>query len=208
MLSLNIIGHIIVSVINLFLLVLVVRVILSWLTLPPSKPLLYLYKVTDPVINLSKQYFPIKIGILDLSIIFPFLFLNIISKFASDILIMGRSLTLFYLLGLLFFSIDSILNIVVIASILLCVMVIFFSLIVKNSYNPIVTSLKPVLLPILVRLDRILRFRSKYKEFIYLTILIILIIIVGHFAHKLLLLLVNFSNQLDLESFKRMEIKP
>ena len=118
---------------------------------------------------------------------------------------MGRSLTLFYLLGLCFFY-RFYLNIVVIASILLCNGDIF-SLIVKNSYNPIVTSLKPVLLPILVRLDRILRFRSKYKEFIYLTILIILIIIVGHFA-QFLLLLVNFSNQLDLESFKRMEIKP
>ncbi|HOV15674.1 MAG TPA: YggT family protein [Spirochaetota bacterium] len=196
-----IISNVIVYSINIFLLILTIRIFLSWLVLPPSRPIFYLYKITDPILNFARKYFPLRLGILDLSIVFPFLFLNLISKFVTDILVMGRPLTLFYLLGLLLFSIDSILNVVLFALILFCVIMLIMNFIAPYSYNPLLTAIKSIITPLLMIMRRTIRINSKYSDVIYLAILIILLIIIGFFMHGFFYWLIRIVNQIDIKSF-------
>lgn len=198
----GIIGKILVGLINVFLFVLTIRIILSWLVLPPSRPIFYLYKITDPVLDFAKKYFPLRIGILDLSIIFPFLFLTLLSKIILEIMVMGRPFTLFYMIGLLLFCLDSIIGVVIFALILFCVVVIIVSFISPYSYNPIVTAVKSIISPILIRFRRILRINHKHADTIYLIIMIVILAVAGFFIHQLFLFFIQSINVADLKQYK------
>ena len=72
----SLIGFILIIILNTFSLILTIRIILSWLVLPPSVFIYWINKMTDPIINFFKKRFPIRLGFLDLSIIIPFLLIH------------------------------------------------------------------------------------------------------------------------------------
>lgn len=83
----RVIGTILLAASNALLLLLTVRVIFSWLTLPPSQFTYWLNRITDPILNFFKKRFPIRVGILDLSILVPFFILSILNKVIIDVFI-------------------------------------------------------------------------------------------------------------------------
>ena len=67
-----VIGSVLLFLLQVVNLALIIRVFLSWITLPPNRFSYYLNRWTDPIVNFFRKYFPLRVGILDLSIMIPF----------------------------------------------------------------------------------------------------------------------------------------
>ncbi|OHD21932.1 MAG: hypothetical protein A2086_11545 [Spirochaetes bacterium GWD1_27_9] len=196
------IGGVLVAIISLFSLVLVVRIILSWFVLPPSRWLYWLYKITDPVINFAKTYFPVRIGIIDLSIIFPFIFLSLLSNVITDLMILGVPFSMFYVIELFIRGIDMLFGFVMSVLFIFVVVTLLVNIILPYTYNPIVTAMKSVIEPMALFLRRIVRINSRYEDKLYLVILGVLFLLLGFVGHLIFMFLLGIVHQLNVNSFK------
>ena len=188
----SIIGYILLFVINSLLLLLAMRVILSWLVLPPSIFTHWLFKITDPVLIFFKKRFPLRVGILDLSILIPFFILSILNKIISDFFIHSAiTRVFFYIIEIAFFIIDSVFVIVLTIFFIFTIVYLLITIFSVNSYNPMITSIKSAIEPIILKIRRLMRINSIHSEKIYLIILAICIIIIGLIGHFLLLFILS-----------------
>jgi len=175
----SLIGFILIIILNTFSLILTIRIILSWLVLPPSVFIYWINKMTDPIINFFKKRFPIRLGFLDLSIIIPFLLIHILNRVISDLMINNRIPTLFYFFDILFFIIESIISIILTILLIFTIVLFFVNIFAPYSYNPFITSMRSVIDPIVINISKIIKINHKYSDRIYLVIVFILIIISG-----------------------------
>jgi len=61
--------------------VLIIRILLSWVNPDPTNRLVaFLYSITDPLLDLTRKYIPIRIGMLDLSPIFLIIILSLVQR--------------------------------------------------------------------------------------------------------------------------------
>ncbi|MBP7554116.1 MAG: YggT family protein [Spirochaetes bacterium] len=191
----RVIGTILLAASNALLLLLTVRVIFSWLTLPPSQFTYWLNRITDPILNFFKKRFPIRVGILDLSILVPFFILSILNKVIIDVFInFAVNRVVFYMIEVLFFAADSLLITIITVMVIITAIQLLTKIFLPYSYNPIVNSIKSILDPILLYFRRIIPIKSVHNEKIYLVILIALLILVGFVGRYLLAFVLNLLN--------------
>lgn len=173
----EIFGYFLIIILNSITLILIIRVILSWLVLPPSIWIYWLNKITDPIFNFFRKKTPIRIGFIDLSIIVPFLLINIFNKIIMDLLINRRIPTPFYFILLIFFIIESIISIIFTILFVFTIVIFFVNIFAPYSYNPFITAMRSVIDPIAIYLTKIIKIKSKNADRIYLIIIAIFIII-------------------------------
>lgn len=176
----KLIGSFLITILNTISLLLTIRIILSWLVLPPFKIVYWLNRITDPIFNFFRKKFPfLRLGFLDLSIIVPFLLIHILNKIIIDLMINYRILTFFYFFDILFFIIESIISIFLTILFIFTIVLFFVNIFSPYSYNPFVTSMRSIIDPIAIKLSRILKINSRHADRIYLIIIAILILITG-----------------------------
>lgn len=189
------IGTLLLAASNALLLLLTVRVIFSWLTLPPSQFTYWLNRITDPILNFFKKRFPIRVGILDLSILVPFFILSVLNKIITDVFInFAVNRIVFYIIEVLFFAADSLLIAIITVMVIIAVIQLLTKIFLPYSYNPIVNSIKSILDPILLYFRRIIPIKSVHNEKIYLALLIASLIIVGFVGRYLLAFVLQLLN--------------
>lgn len=174
-----IIGNILLIAITILVLALTVRVIVSWLTLPSSKWLTTLYKFTDPILDYFRKNFPIRIGILDLSIIIPFLLLSILYKVVDDIFIRQIEISIFYPLIIIIHSASIVLHFIVNIICIIAVILIIINIFMPNTYNPIISAFRSIIDPIVLQFRKFFKIRHKYGDIIYLAMVIVTAMLVG-----------------------------
>jgi len=180
--SLYLVGRILLVIINLFILLLTLRIILSWFSLPYNKFLEYLNIITDPILNLSRKIFPLTIGVIDLSIIFPLIILAVASRIIDDAMVRNvGNINIFYLLSLIVYMIEMIFNFVIFIFLIFIVILIILEIVAPDSYNPIVYTLKAMINPLLSYLDRIfnISYQNKKRTLIYYIIIGVFLILLG-----------------------------
>jgi len=165
-------GQFLISILKIYFIILIVRVVFSWLVLPPSRFTYYLNLVTDPVLNLSRKIFPLRIGIIDLSIFFPFIALTLLQSLINDLMINGEPFNAFYVIKFLLLSIGMILNSVFTILIIFCIILIVINLLKIYSYNPMITAIKSAIDYFTMIVRRLIRINSVHSEIIYLTIVL------------------------------------
>lgn len=179
-------ANIFLAVIRIYIMLIVVRIFLSWLNLPYNKWIIYLEKITDPVLNYFKRIFPIKIGFLDLSPLVPLLILGLADNIITDLMLNNVNFGVAYTIGIVLYIIKFAFNVFLSFFGFSVVLLFLFSFIMPHSYNPIITMLRSFLDPILSKLRRVIRIHSFYSDRIYLAILFILVVIISVSGNYLL----------------------
>jgi YggT family protein len=176
-------GHLLVFVINSYFFLLILRVLLSWFTIPPKKWVLLLYKITEPVLKFFRDNIPIKIGAFDLSAIVPLLLLPICSTIINDLMVNQQTLSIFYFLIRLIELIDGAVGFIMFLFVIFTAAVIVINHSAPGSYNPIFVSIRAILDPIVSLIKRIIKINSRHSETIYLILTIVFFLLISIIMH-------------------------
>jgi uncharacterized protein YggT (Ycf19 family) len=164
--------------VNLFGFVLFLRIILSWLTLPPSKFTYYLNRITDPVLIYARKIMPIRIGIFDISIILPFLAIALLNQIIGELMISGNPITILFIVKLLLICIQMVEGFIFWIFIVIAGVILIFEIFKVYSYNPIISSMNELIEPVIQFLSRLFTIKSKDAKAIYLAIFVVALIVV------------------------------
>ncbi|OED36550.1 hypothetical protein AB834_02940 [PVC group bacterium (ex Bugula neritina AB1)] len=76
-------------VLNFFYIVLIIRIVLSWLNIGPyqHEVIAFVYKLTDPILAKVRRLVPLQIGPVDLSAIIVFLAIAFLDVFLVNVLV-------------------------------------------------------------------------------------------------------------------------
>ncbi len=196
---LTLLGKILLIVINLTMLLLTVRIILSWFSLPYNRFTNILNIITDPIFNLSRRVFPLRFGVLDLSIIFPLIILAIAARIVNDTMISSIGyINIFYLLGLIVSIIEMAATFILGIFMFFVVILIIVNIVAADIYNPFIAALKSSIDPVIDFLDRIFKisYQNSKRLLIYYIIIIVLCIIAGLILKIGFGILLGYSNNL------------
>lgn len=189
-----------IFLINIYILLLIIRVILSWLNLPQTQWISLINKATDPVLNFFRKNFPIRIGVLDISIIIPFILLTIIKKILIDVFISGVPFGMFYMIGLIILVADSAISFI--AFILFISTIVLLVININSTYinNPIINSMKTIVLPIVSYIRKKIKINYPKADIIYLIITAGVILIAGIILHSILMWLFSTVGAIEANS--------
>ena len=175
---------------------LVLRVILSWIKIPQYQWVYWLCRVTDPVIEFFRKNFPIRFGLFDISIIIPIIILNIIGMLVNDFMIsdkypIGVIFNIWYIFQILIIFVKLIFNFILVIYIIFTLILLIFKLISQNVQNPnvqnpAIDSMYSLLNPILKTAEDIFKIKSVHREIIYLVILLVAFILINGFGSFIL----------------------
>ncbi len=183
--SLRFLGWLLIVPINILIIVLVIRMFLSWFSLPYNKHLEMLYKFTDPFLDRWRKIFPLRIGFLDLSAMVLVIVLVLCGNVINDILIEQLPLNFVYIIMFILNIIKAVLDIIFFGMAVSVVVLMIFNLVAQHTFNPVVSLLRSFIDPIIFKIRRIVRINNKYADIIYLGIvllaIILLSVVVGYF---------------------------
>lgn len=194
--SMNIIGTFLLFVLQIVNLALMIRVFLSWITLPPNRFTYYLNQVTDPIVNFSRKYFPLRVGILDLSILVPFFIIWLLNRLVSDIFLFNKlTRPVFWLIDFVIFIISGALNVVFSVVFILLLIYLVMTLLARASYSPLFYSIRSVMSSVLVRMEKLFKMPDTTRsEVICIIVIIICAVIVSGLLNFGLTMLSSFLN--------------
>lgn len=172
-------GQILLIIINVYLLLLTIRVLLSWFTLPPYSWVNWIRSATDPVVNFFRKNFPIRIGFLDLSILIPFFLFGLLSKIISDFTLAGRVLSFFYFIEIILYILYFIFSFMIFGLFIATILLLIVNLISPQTYNPVITMLRSIIDPIVFKIRRVIPLKSRNADVIYLVITALIVAIIG-----------------------------
>jgi uncharacterized protein YggT (Ycf19 family) len=179
----HVFGRFILLFITIYSIMLLIRILLSWIRIPQYRWVYWLCKFTDPVIDFFRKNFPIKIGLFDLSIATPILLLYIIGRLTNDFLIgdlpYSTLLNVWYILILLITITKFLFGFILFIFIIFTFILLITKLLSPNVRNPVIETFQTLLNPMLSFLDNILKLKSYKKEIIYLIILLIFFIVIN-----------------------------
>ncbi|MDR0323122.1 MAG: YggT family protein [Treponema sp.] len=177
------------SAIGIYLLLLFIRIIISWFGgFVSGKPVELLARVTDPYLDWWRGKLNLRLGMLDFSAVAGIVFLSLAQNILYSLARSGR-ITIGYILALLLMSIWSI------ASFLLgiCVVILVLRLIAyltnRDIYSPFWKVIDSISQPLLYRLNRIFfgsRIENYLKGLVISIAALVAIWIAGGFVFPLL----------------------
>ena len=151
-------------VINVLLIVyvwiIIIRALISWVNPDPNNPfILFLNRVTDPVLSLARRVTP-SAGRIDLSPITAIFAIIFIRVFLVGTLLLwadyGANLQAVYILGIFVYSVMTLFRMLMHFLIIIIVIWAIISWVNPNPYNPIVLALFAVVDPILRPIQRVI----------------------------------------------------
>jgi uncharacterized protein YggT (Ycf19 family) len=150
-------SRIAVGITTAYLLLLSLRIFLSWINLPPSRWLYWVYWLTDPVIIYFKRKFPIRIAFFDLSIMIPIIILMIVGKIIDDLIIQDVPVTIYYFLALIVMIISWVYSFLSFVILIFAVILLFMETNTGYAYHPMLNSIRKLLYPIINILKKYIR---------------------------------------------------
>ena len=138
-----VIGSVLLFLLQVVNLALIIRVFLSWITLPPNRFSYYLNLVTDPIVNFSRKHFPLRVGILDLSILVPFFIIWLLNRLVSDIFLFNKlTRPVFWFIDFVLFIIAGALNVIFSVIFILLLIYLVMTLLARATYSPLFYSIR------------------------------------------------------------------
>lgn len=192
----SIIGSILLFVLQAVNLALIIRIFLSWITLPPNRFTYYLNLVTDPILGFFRRHFPLRVGILDLSVLVPFFIIWLLNRLISDIFFFNKlTRPLFWIIDFVIFMLAGALNVIFSVVFILLLIYLVMSLLARATYSPLFYSIRSVMSSVLVRMEKVLRMPDTMKsEIICIVIIIISVAIAGGLLNFALTMLSSYLN--------------
>lgn len=199
-------GRFIIFFITVYSLMLFIRILLSWIRIPEYSWVHWLCKFTDPVIDFFRRNFPIRIGMLDVSIATPIILLSLLAKLTIDFLIedlpFAYILNIWYILTLLIYITKLLYNFILFILIFFTFILLIIKLLAPNVQNPLITTFQSLLDPMLRFLDKHLKIKSPRSEIIYLLILLIFFIVINWLGS----LLLEYSNTIFIANLRIVKV--
>jgi uncharacterized protein YggT (Ycf19 family) len=186
------ISKLIIYAINAYLIIITIRIFISWFNLPPGPFVRFISNLTDPVLSYFRKNFPIRLAIFDLSIFIPIIILSITAKVISELIINGVPFSAYYLLSLIVIIIYWIYGFIAFALFITAVIFLFVESKQDYAYNPFINSIRKIFYPVMYFLQKYIKLRSRHAARIYILIIIALIIILGLLGQKLLMDLYSY----------------
>ncbi|MCK4796172.1 MAG: YggT family protein [Spirochaetes bacterium] len=200
----QIFGRFLLFFINAYVLILMMRVILTWLKLPQARWIYWVCKITDPVIDYFRKNYPIKVGVIDISIIIPFMILSVLRKIILDLMVLGVPFSLFYLIGLAIIIIDMAYTFVAFILFIFTIVLLIVNINAPSINNPFISTIRTIIDPIVMYIRRFYKINSIYSDRIYLVILAVLIIVAGFVGHAILMHIYLIIDNLSKNSLQNL----
>lgn len=197
---LNSLGQILIGTLSVYGIVLAIRIILSWVPIQDNRVTIILKKITDPVLDFFTKNFPINLAGFNISILIPFLIIGILSKLILDFMVGQYSINspILYLLGLLIWAIRFFYDFFAFVIILFLVILLLIKISKTPSQHPLLTFIQNLINPIMLRLHKILKLKSRNGEIIYLVIILasaIIIALIGDNILKYLYMILDYYSK-------------
>jgi YggT family protein len=166
-----------------------VRIIISWFgSFDQNKPVEILYRVTDPYLGWWRRNFPIRIGVLDFSVVAAIVFLAVIQRIFISIA-SSQGISLGIILAIILQSLWSIISFILGFCLVIIILRMIAYLTNRDIYSPFWQMIDSISQPVLFRLNRIIfgnRITGFLKGIIMSSILLIMIWIGGNLAASML----------------------
>ena len=134
-------GQLLSGFIKIYMLILTLRIFLSWFRLPDNSFTRTLGTFTDPVLDLFRRICPLRIGFFDLSPMIPLL-----------LLINGRSFSLGYILEIILYIVQFFVNIFSFVIAFSVIILLIVDIFMPYNIMPIVTMMKSFISPFTLQL--------------------------------------------------------
>ena len=192
--------YIIAAVINIYSIIILVRIVLSWFSKSVSgKPVEFIHKVTDPYLDLWRNLFKFRIGNLDFSVVAAVVSLSFLQSIFRMLSVSetGR-ITLGVLLSILLVSLWEIVSFIAGFCLIIIILRMIAYLTSRDLYTPFWSTVDMISRPILYKFNRIIygNKTGNYLKGMILTCLILLGIIIG--GRIIIILLVNLLRGLPV----------
>jgi uncharacterized protein YggT (Ycf19 family) len=172
-------GQLLSGFIKIYMLILTLRIFLSWFRLPDNSFTRTLGTFTDPVLDLFRRICPLRIGFFDLSPMIPLLLLSLCDSMVTTLLINGRSFSLGYIVEIILYIVQFFVNIfsfVVAFSVIILLIVDIF---MPYNIMPIVTMMKSFISPFTRWLQHHFWIKSNHSMRIYYIIILVGVAVVS-----------------------------
>lgn len=183
----KIIGIFLVTILNIYYWLIFIRLLIPLFKLPNHPLIIYLFKITDPVLDFLKKIITIRYNNIDFSpllLLFLLFFLQIPIR---DLMIKQIHFTPWYILGLIIISID-----IIVSSLSFTFFIAGVILLIINIYNiytehPLIYFFKNLFNIIINSVSKVIKIKNSNHTYrIYLIISLILIATIGIIVHLFL----------------------
>ena len=175
-----------------------IRIIISWFgSFDQNKPVEILYRVTDPYLNWWRKNLPIRIGVIDFSVVAAIVFLAVIQRILISISASG-GITLGSVLAIVLLSVWNIVSFILGFCLVIIILRLIAYLTNRDIYSPFWQVVDSISRPVLYRLNRIIfgnRIAGFLKGIIMSSILLVMVWIGGNLAASML---ANFLYKLPI----------
>lgn len=175
-------GQLLSGFIRIYMLLLTLRIFLSWFRLPDNSFTRILGVFTDPILNTFRRVCPLKIGFFDLSPMIPLLLFSLADSVVTTLLINGRSFSLGYIVEIVLYIVQFFVNIVSFIIAFSTIILLIVDIFMPYNIMPIVTMVKSFLSPITRWLQRHFWINSPYSMRIYYIIILVATAIISTLA--------------------------
>lgn len=165
-------GQLLSGFIRFYILLLTLRIFISWLRLPDNSFTRILGYFTDPILVTFQRICPLRIGFFDLSPMIPLLLLSLCDSVVTTILINGRSFSLGYIVEIILCITQFFINIFSFVIALSTIILLIADIFMPYSIMPIITMFKSFLSPITRWFQHYLWINSRYSMRIYYIIIL------------------------------------
>jgi YggT family protein len=174
---------------GIYSILLFIRIIISWFgSFDQNKPVEIISRITDPYLGWWRKHLPIRIGVLDFSVVAAIVFLAVIQRILISIA-SSHGITLGSILAIVLLSVWGIVSFVL----GFCLVIIILRLIAymtnRDIYTPFWQVVDSISQPVLYRLNRIIfgsRIVNYLKGIIMSSILLVMVWIGGNLAVSML----------------------
>lgn len=166
-------GQLLSAFIRIYMLLLTLRIFLSWFRLPDNSFTDILGRLTDPILNTFKRICPLQIGFFDLSPLIPLLLFSLCDSMVTTLLINGRSFSLGYIVEIILYIVQFFINIFSFIIALSAIILLIVDIFMPHSFMPIVTMMKSFLAPAIRWLQRHIWVNHRHSMRIYYIIILV-----------------------------------
>jgi YggT family protein len=174
---------------GIYSILLFIRIIISWFgSFDQNKPVEILSRVTDPYLGWWRRNLPIRIGILDFSVVAAIVFLAVIQRIFVSIAA-SQGITLGSILAIVLLSVWGIVSFILGFCLVIIILRLIAYLTNRDIYSPFWQMVDSISKPVLYRLNRIIfgnRIVGFLKGIIMSSILLIMIWIGGNLAASMI----------------------
>ena len=166
-------GQLLSAFIRIYMLLLTLRIFLSWFRLPDNSFTDILGRLTDPILNTFKRICPLQIGFFDLSPLIPLLLFSLCDSMVTTLLINGRSFSLGYIVEIILYIVQFFINIFSFIIALSAIILLIVDIFMPYNFMPIVTMMKSFLSPVIRWLQRHIWIKHRHYMRIYYIIILV-----------------------------------